>query len=176
MSHFFIESYSILWIPSLSMPTKAGLNNASPASYRSRPVVVTLVPCLCKINVKKKVLFCTSNFLANPWRLIIHPTDYNTKIGLLHTLIKMRIRVSDSNSSLSDLYIEVYKSDKLEIESEALANYAPPNNSSPSTFKMRIMLQDSMFYLYIHIICLYIGINIRKMKATPFVAAAPLFY
>ena len=28
----------------------------------------------------------------------------------------------------------MYKSDELEFESETLANYAPPNNSSPSTF------------------------------------------
>ena len=44
-------------------------------------------------------------------------------------------RVSDSNSSLSDSYTSMKdESDKLEFESETLANYAPPNNSSPSTF------------------------------------------
>ena len=35
---------------------------------------------------------------------------------------------------LKSSFIEVYESDKLEFESETLTNYAPPNNSSPSTF------------------------------------------
>ena len=38
---------------------------------------------------------------------------------------------------LKSSFIEVYESDKLEFESETLANYAPPNNSSPSTFIFR---------------------------------------
>ena len=36
--------------------------------------------------------------------------------------------------ALTPKLIEVCKLDKLEFESETLANYAPTNNSSPSTF------------------------------------------
>ena len=49
------------------------------------------------------------------------------------------------------IFIEVYESDKLKFESETLANYAPPNNSSPSTF----------IYLYISI---YMNFDVSSMK------------
>ena len=41
----------------------------------------------------------------------------------------------------------MYESDKLEFESETLANYAPPNNSSPSTFTKKFI--DIIFDFHI---------------------------
>ena len=40
-SHFWIESYVSLWIPSLSLPIKLGLKSGSGARNRSAPIVIT---------------------------------------------------------------------------------------------------------------------------------------
>merc|ERR1719410_3270144 len=40
-SHFIIDSYANLWIPSLSLPIKFGLNNTSEHLNRSAPTVIT---------------------------------------------------------------------------------------------------------------------------------------
>ena len=40
-SHFWIESYVSLWIPSLSLPIKLGLKSGSEARNRSAPMVIT---------------------------------------------------------------------------------------------------------------------------------------
>ena len=63
-------------------------------------------------------------------------------------------------------FIEVYKLEKLEFKSETPFNYAPPNNSSPSTFNYNI--NKIKFYLYLLNNEIYINQKMEYLKKIVF--------